>query len=704
MKSILYLFFAFFSIAAFSQISCDYMFDSYKLEDGVIMSAKRFEGSYLAVITKLDMNGQEVWRIEDDIDGHSELNFIELFEFSDGFLYAMLRIPDSHHNSPPNSKILKIDAINGSIIWETGLYPFDENSPSQLIEYDPERLIFQTSKRDNNGGTIAGFEVRMIDRMSGSIDLIHESNRALKSITMAKDSKGNMYHTFLRRDNPESPYITSIRKVNGVNFKNVIWEKDYIRQFGTPSLEKITHLYVNNLDEIFAFRSKENVDLFKINSINGSEIWSKRVINERVITDIQFIQNKMYLSLRHLYIGGYSNFSIIKFDLETATTDWITDDLHMTVVGTPLPYQGDQEGINSFDIDCQGDIYASGYYRSNGAGPGAWGIMKISGQDGTKINERTISSDLEFVDKRSNGLKSFIINDTPVFLGNLETESNNSAFAFLTTSTDLTSVEIFQSACGTLADDSPIANCSNFVGVLNAQGEFTLSPSDIDNGSYGFNEEITLTVDQIEFNCDDLGEMEVTLIVTDGIGQVSTCTAIVTIVDNEAPVIDNCPSSFMETVPEGGLYTIPDFVTTLGLTIADNCSATFIGQSPEIGTTVGPGHTGIAITGADPSGNEVVCYIEFWVEEILGTEVNNLKNNLTIYPNPTSGKLMLSNSSDIPLISAEIRDTNGRIIHILDLSDKGPTTEISLEGLAAGMYFIKVKSENAFYSQKIIKE
>lgn len=72
--------------------------------------------------------------------------------------------------------------------------------------------------------------------------------------------------------------------------------------------------------------------------------------------------------------------------------------------------------------------------------------------------------------------------------------------------------------------------------ALDANGLASIAPSDVDNGSgSGCNSNPTLSLDQTNFNCDDIGQNMVTLTVTEG-NNTANATATVTVVDNMPPV------------------------------------------------------------------------------------------------------------------------------------------------------------------------
>ena len=83
---------------------------------------------------------------------------------------------------------------------------------------------------------------------------------------------------------------------------------------------------------------------------------------------------------------------------------------------------------------------------------------------------------------------------------------------------------------------APVAKCKSATAVLDASGNASKAAIDIDNSStdncfYSYGSPSTYT-----FNCGQLGPQTVTLKVVDGSGNLSTCTATITVEDNIAPV------------------------------------------------------------------------------------------------------------------------------------------------------------------------
>ena len=86
-------------------------------------------------------------------------------------------------------------------------------------------------------------------------------------------------------------------------------------------------------------------------------------------------------------------------------------------------------------------------------------------------------------------------------------------------------------------NELPEAKCENITIQLDENGNANIVVADIDNGSDD-NCEFTLALSKSSFTCEDAGENEVTLTITDASGNQDTCTAIVT-VEGLFPVIES---------------------------------------------------------------------------------------------------------------------------------------------------------------------
>ncbi|RLG29660.1 hypothetical protein DRO03_06690, partial [Methanosarcinales archaeon] len=82
----------------------------------------------------------------------------------------------------------------------------------------------------------------------------------------------------------------------------------------------------------------------------------------------------------------------------------------------------------------------------------------------------------------------------------------------------------------------PTAICKDITVQLDASGNVIITGEDIDDGSYDNGMIASYEANPSEFNCSQVGDNIVTLTVTDLSGATGTCTAIVTVEDNIAPI------------------------------------------------------------------------------------------------------------------------------------------------------------------------
>ncbi|WP_206074001.1 HYR domain-containing protein [Marixanthomonas spongiae] len=162
---------------------------------------------------------------------------------------------------------------------------------------------------------------------------------------------------------------------------------------------------------------------------------------------------------------------------------------------------------------------------------------------------------------------------------------------------------------------APIANCvAPFTVQLDANGEATISATDIDNGSTDACGIASTTIDVTEFDCSNVGDNTVTLTVTDVNGNSSTCTTVVTVEDNVAPVIA-CPADVYAETDLGDCFATVYFPTNV--LAMDNCAIDTITQTGGLsaGSQFPVGTSTIEFTAVDVNGNSTVCTFDIIVED-----------------------------------------------------------------------------------------
>jgi hypothetical protein len=203
-------------------------------------------------------------------------------------------------------------------------------------------------------------------------------------------------------------------------------------------------------------------------------------------------------------------------------------------------------------------------------------------------------------------------------------------------------------------------------------------------------------------NMTALGDYTVTYTVTDGAGNTTTVTRLVRVVDRIAPEIELLganPVKHIRFTP----YVDP------GVKVVDNYySNSELQQALETNTSGlnvdRPGLYVVTYQVTDPSGNKsakVQRYVE--VYEFTGIDEETVKNNILIYPNPSTGLLTISNSTKLAISQITVTDILGKTM--LTQAVQANETKLDLTLLHKGLYLVLIKDINGYENiSKIILE
>jgi subtilisin-like proprotein convertase family protein len=150
----------------------------------------------------------------------------------------------------------------------------------------------------------------------------------------------------------------------------------------------------------------------------------------------------------------------------------------------------------------------------------------------------------------------FPVGDTDVTFTATDSHGNQTSCTFVVTINDA---------------EAPVAVCQAVTVTLDAMGMGSLVASDLDGGSTDNCGVDSFVASQTTFGCSDVGDVTVVLEVYDVAGNMTSCEATVTVVDETAPVIE-CVGSQLSSVGgtsgagEAISSTLPDVVSVLTVT------------------------------------------------------------------------------------------------------------------------------------------
>lgn len=271
----------------------------------------------------------------------------------------------------------------------------------------------------------------------------------------------------------------------------------------------------------------------------------------------------------------------------------------------------------------------------------------------------------------------------------------------------------------TVVDDlPPVVVTRNFEIMLDASDQAVIQSSDVDNGTSD-NCSVSLSLDINTFTKDEVGENAVTLTATDAVGNSSSETALVTVLDNnQAPEIfytfyldENTQNGklvgrIVATDPEGDplTYSIASGNTDDAFSIDAEGNLT-VSSSAALDYEVNPTFM-LTVQADDGLGGIAMVAITINLNDIdedvlgVGSEIE-----VSIYPNPVEKTLFL-NFASAPLGKIEVKlfTISGRQV-LIPASVQRESDQLlllDLEGMQPGMYLLKVVDGESVITRNVL--
>jgi len=251
---------------------------------------------------------------------------------------------------------------------------------------------------------------------------------------------------------------------------------------------------------------------------------------------------------------------------------------------------------------------------------------------------------------------------------------------------------------------SPTVLTQDITIILDVNGEYSISPEHIDNGSFDNCGIDSMIIYPSEFDCDSLGEKIVTLTVIDNDGNQNQETAIVT-VESGIYLEQHSEAQSDNTNPNGFIFIDNLFggLSPYSYYLELNDSAIFNGNTISIGDTINSLSSGeykLVIT--DSNGCSITEFIT--IEFTTATSSINEHEGFSVFPNPTNGLTKIALDFYQPTnIEIRIINTNGQLLMAFsEYSSTNKTLYIDLSGFSSGMYYVNLVLNEKSYFEKVV--
>lgn len=206
--------------------------------------------------------------------------------------------------------------------------------------------------------------------------------------------------------------------------------------------------------------------------------------------------------------------------------------------------------------------------------------------------------------------------------------------------------------------------------------------------------EISFTADTVSTSCPVIIQHLWTA--TDACGNATTSERLITITDEEPPVL-NCPEEITVTVSPDSSYYVPNFVEDISF--SQHCAEVEVTQTPSPGTMLTAENHEVIVTAFDGCFEEE-CAVDIIVQISTGIHQEH-GAHVRVYPNPTNGILNVK-LSKTQNVRVELFDINGKSVMLQHFD--GREILLNLNQLPTGMYALQIITPDHRVVEKVIVE
>tara|TARA_R110000850_G_scaffold277058_1_gene421908 strand:+ start:148772 stop:150964 length:2193 start_codon:yes stop_codon:yes gene_type:complete len=253
--------------------------------------------------------------------------------------------------------------------------------------------------------------------------------------------------------------------------------------------------------------------------------------------------------------------------------------------------------------------------------------------------------------------------------------------------------------------EPPLAMCHGVITIqLDENGNASITPEMIDNGSTD-NEGIeNYSLDITEFSCSDIGENTVIMTVTDFSGNKCSCTATVIVEDILAPKISEIEDHTIDLDSAVTYFTVPDYFSEGQITVTDNCTGSVdnVTQTPLPGTLLEEGIYTITFSATDDYQNIATHTFEIIVTGTLSSDTPSGTLYFSVYPNPASTAFNLLNTKGHTIEVVSIYDLQGRLVHTVEPDMDKNFQQVDVSHLATSVYAVVIQADGKSIVKRLI--